>query len=181
MRKQRTQTQVIQWKENKVPTSIRVGRVLLIIGGILFIINSINSLVYWGICFGFHWLPENAMSQETFTELKTLFPELAFWIRPIDLINVISDAFNPILYVLKFLAALGAFAYVKDKGGHFIDWVAWAAIIGLGISAFDFAANVRALFQSNFDWKTFGLNFFSMQIDTLIYSIGWFLAKNWLD
>ena len=178
MKKERTQTQVIQWKENKVPTSIRVGRVLLIIGGILFIINSINSMIYWGLCFGFHWLPTNT---EELAELKTLFPDLSFWNNPLDLVNVIWDAFNPILYVLKFIAALGAFAYVKDKGGHFIDWVAWTAIIGIGISAFDFAANVRTLVQSNFDWKTFGLNFFSMQIDMLIYSIGWFLAKNWLD
>lgn len=178
MKKERTQTQVIQWKENKVPTSIRVGRVLLIIGGILFIINSVNSLIYWGLCLGFHWLPANT---EELAELKTLFPDLSFFDNPIDLINVIWDAFNPILYVLKFLAALGAFAYVKDKGGHFIDWVAWAAIIGLGISVFDFATNIRTLVQTNFDWKTFGLNFFSMQIDTLIYSIGWFLAKNWLD
>ena len=178
MKKERTQTQVIQWKENKIPTSIRVGRVLLIIGGILFIINSVNSLIYWGLCLGFHWLPTNT---EELAELKTLFPDLSFFDNPIDLINVIWDAFNPILYVLKFLAALGAFAYVKDKGGHFIDWVAWAAIIGLGISVFDFATNIRTLVQTNFDWKTFGLNFFSMQIDTLIYSIGWFLAKNWLD
>lgn len=178
MRKERTQTQVIQWKENKVPTSIRVGRVLLIIGGILFIVNSVNSLVYWCLCFGFHWLPSDT---ETLADLKSLFPDLSFWGDPIDLIDVISDAFNPVIYTLKFLAGLGAFAYVKDKGGHFIDWVAWAAIIGLGISVFDFATNVRTLFMSNFDWKTFGLNFFSMQFDTLIYSLGWFLAKNWLD
>ncbi len=178
MRKERAQTQVIQWKENKIPTSIRVGRILLIVGGILFILNSVNSLIYWGFCFGFHWLPGDT---EALADLKSLFPDLSFWDSPLDLINVISDAFNPVIYVLKFLAGLGAFAYVKDKGGHFIDWVAWAAIIGLGISIFDFAASVRALFISHFDWKTFGLNFFSMQFDTLFYSIGWFLAKNWLD
>lgn len=178
MKKERTPTQVIQWKENKIPSSIILGRVLLVIGGILFLINSVNSLIYWGLCFGFHWLPSTT---EGFADIKALFPDLSFWNNPLDLINVICDAFDPILCVLKFLAGLGAFAYVKDKGGRFIDWVAWAAIIGLGISVFDFATNVRALIQSNFDWKTFGLNFFSMQIDTLVYSIGWFLAKNWLD
>ena len=177
MKKERQQTQVIQWKENKVPTSIRVGRVLLVIGGILFILNAVNSIAYWGLRFGFHWLPNT----EQFAELKDLFPDLAFWNNPLDLIDVITDALDPVIYVLKFLAALGAFAYVKDKGGHFIDWVAWAAIIGLGICVFDFATNVRTLFQSNFDWVTFGWNIFSMQFDTLIYSVGWFLAKNWLD
>lgn len=178
MKKERLQTQVIQWKENKVPTSIRVGRVLLAIGAVLFIINSIVSVAYWGVRLGFHWLPEG---MENYAELKDLFPELSFFASPLDIINVISDAFDPVLYVLKFLAALGAFAYLKDKGGHFIDWVAWAAIIGLGVCFFDFITSVRTLVQTNFDWAQFGWSFFSMQFDTLIYAIGWFLAKNWLD
>jgi hypothetical protein len=176
MKKERTQTQVIQLKQNKIPLSIRVGRVLLIIGAILFLANSVNSFIYWWARFAFHWIK----LPEEFAEIQELFPDLAFWGDPIDIINVISDAISPIVYVLKFLAGLGAIAYVRDKG-HFIDWVSWAAIIGLLICVVDLAANIRTLVVSNFNWGQFGLSFFSMQFDIIIYSIGWFLAKNWLD
>ncbi len=178
MKKERQQTQVIQWKENRVPTSIRVGRALLIAGGVLFIINAVVSFTYWCARFGLHWLPSTA---ESYADIKELFPDLSFWGEDVDLINAISDAFDPIICILKFLAALGAFAYVKDKGGRFIDWVSWAAIIGLGVCFFDLITNIRTLVTSNFNWGQFGLSFLSMQADILIYSIGWFLAKNWLD
>ena len=174
--KERQQTQVIQWKQNKVPLSIRVGRVLLVIGAVLFFINSVNSLLYWGLRLAFHWI----QVPSEYAEIKEFLPELSFFESPLDIINVISDAVSPIIYVLKFLAGIGAISYVKDKR-HFVDWVSWAAIIGLGICIFDLATNIRTLVISNFDWAKFGLSMFSMQLDILIYSIGWFLAKNWLD
>ena len=69
--KDRKQTQVIQWKEGKVPVSIKLGRVFLTIGAILFLISSVFSLGSWITRFVGHWVDFGP-------ELKKFFPELLY-------------------------------------------------------------------------------------------------------
>ncbi len=172
MRK-KEQTQVIQWKHNKVPFSIKLGRVLLAIGAGLFLIGSVFSLIDWSLSLASHWVDFGP-------DWVGIITPLSFWNSPINIADVMGDAFNPIIYVAMFISGIGAISYLRDKG-PFISWVAWAALIGLGIVFFDFVVNIRSLISEGFDWGAFALRLAFMQIDALVYSIGWFLAKNWLD
>lgn len=171
--KTRKQTQVIQWREGKIPSSIKIGRVFLKIGAILFLVGSVLSLTSWIICLIGHWVDLGPYWSE-------VFPELAFWEDSIDLVDVVSDGFMPAIYVAMFLSGVGAFSYLKDKG-PFIDWVSWAAIIGLGVLLFEFFSNVRDLILLKVTWGQIAVQAIFLQFDFLFYSIGWFLAKNWLD
>ncbi len=172
MRK-KVQTQVIQWKHNKVPFSIKLGRVLLGIGAGLFLLGSVLSLLDWTLGLASHWIDFGP-------DWEGIITPLSFWDSPFNIVDVMSDAFDPILCVLMFLSGIGAISYLRDKG-PFISWVAWAALVGVAIVLFDFIANVRSLINEGFDWGAFAARFVFMQIDALIYSLGWFLAKNWLD
>lgn len=173
--KNRKQTQVIQWKENKIPASIKVGRVLLRIGAVLFLLGSVLSFAYWIVCFIGHWVDFGP-------DWSDVFPPLAFWDQPADVVDIVSDAFLPAIYVAMFLSGIGAFSYLKDKG-PFINWVAWAALIGVGIFLFELMSELRDLVMSPSatDWGSFVLGMLFLQIDALFYSTGWMLAKNWLD
>ena len=171
--KDRKQTQVIQWKEGKVPVSIKLGRVFLTIGAILFLSSSVFSLGSWITRFVGHWVDFGP-------ELKNFFPELSFWEKSTDLFGVVSDGFTPAICVAMFLSGIGAFSYLKDRG-PFIDWVSWAAIIGLGLLLWGLFSALRSLVFSTASVERVFLDSFSPGIDIIFYSVGWFLAKNWLD
>lgn len=173
MKKEFRNTQVIQWKENKIPASIRVGRVFLWIGAILFFIDSVLSLAAWGVRFSAHWVDYQGLYNVTINPLS-------FWDEPFDIINVFSDGAKPVIYILMFLAGMGAISWLKGKG-PFLSWVSWAAIISMVVWIIDILIDIRSMVQTGFSWQAFLYNFFSMQLDIIFYSVGWLLAKDWLD
>lgn len=139
-------------KQQKEQKHIRVGLVLIKIGSILFFIDSV-------------------------------FLILALIINPIlgniDWSNFVS-VFNYVMYffIIPFiiLSAIGGLSYVKNKG-PFISLVALMAIITILIFIGDFVVSLILLIQ-NGNWWQFLVSLLSVQLDGLIYFIGWLLSKD---
>lgn len=164
------QTQVKQNTSSKVPASIVLGRVLLVVGSILFLIDAVLSFCLWVSFFVADFVDLNAkFGVEFFAPLVWNDPVKAF-----------ENGFKPILYVLVFLSGIGGISYVWNKK-PFVNFVSWASVVSMVVWVVRIVGNLITLFQNRFVWNGTAIDFFSLQIDALLFSIGWLLAKNWLD
>ncbi len=149
-----TPTQVKQ-AQNKVPASIRAGRILLLLCGSAFLLFAIFNLVDFGLrCAGQSGNPHDPFSLT--------------WTIGLPFISLFMVA-----------SAIGAFSYVKEKG-PFISLVSLMAIISALLCLIVFGLEIRYLLNNG---TLFSLHFgyFVEGVFAFLYFIGWLLANNWLD
>lgn len=149
-----TPTQVKQ-AQNRVPASIKAGRVLLLACGGLFLLFAIFNLVD----FGFRCAGQSGDLSDPYSLMWTIG--------------------LPFVSLFMVGSAIGAFSYVQDKG-PFISLVALMAIVSALLCLVVLALEIRywlnngALFSLNFAYFVEGIVAFC-------YFVGWLLANNWLD
>ncbi len=149
-----TPTQVKQ-AQNKVPASIRAGRVLLLVCGACFLAFAVFNLVD----FGFRCAGQSGDPSDPYSLMWTIG--------------------LPFISVFMVLSAIGAFSYVKDKG-PFISLVSLMAILSALLCFIVFGLEIRYLLNNG---TLFSLHFgyFVEGVFAFLYFIGWLLANNWLD
>lgn len=161
----------LQQARNKIPASIRAGRVILRIASILFFLDAFGNVFEFG-CF-------------TATIFYPEFLEGEYAVNWDNAYDVVSYfALLPVAVFLVF-AAIGGISYIKDKG-PFMSWVSLAAILSAVLFMVQMLIILGSAITNNFDYNLndplqwFNL-FFNTSLDGTLYFLGWMLAKNWLD
>ncbi|HAS56533.1 MAG TPA: hypothetical protein DEF61_05715 [Firmicutes bacterium] len=135
--------------------SIRLGRIILTIGSIL-------------LCFS------------GFAHFISFFADLAcgriFLDDPVAWIELIL---RPILYLFMVFASIGGVSFSINKG-PFISLAALTAIISGIFFLIWLLFDLQNLIIGG-DWSNFAVSFTSIDLFLLIYFIGWFLAKDYID
>ena len=153
-------------------TGIRVGRVLMFIGCILFFFNALtNFLDFIVAC-----LYQPLRSIPELTEMMDASYG-AVWTDPI---NIIKYCCLPLIVAFLIVAGIGGISWLRDEG-PFINVAPLMAMISLVLVIANFYLDIRHLINSGWDWVRFLLDLLDIQLTCGIYFIGWFLAKNQLD
>ena len=147
------------------PAKIKVGRVLLIIGSILFFVTSVAFMVMF------------------FCSLYSVWDYSIDWNDASDVFSIVSAPFLAVFYVF---AGIGGLCYVFDK--HRMKVIAsLAGVVMLVVIAVSVVIMFRDLIkdclQPNANTTAavteFFVRFGSIQITGGVYFIGWFLTKDY--
>ncbi len=148
------------------PATVKAGRVLMIIGSILFFIVAFSRLLEFAI---------------SFVQIEGVDP--VNWSDPYQVFVVVADPFIAVLYVL---AGIGGLCYVKDK--HRLRVFASLAgvimlVVILVATVLMFRNLIKSCLAPNANlvkaWTDFLLDFIGIQVTGGIYFIGWFLTKDY--
>ena len=150
-----------------VTKSIKVGRVLMLVGTALMFMYAFVSIAVFGISLYVPTVVGRDLSDPlSVLSLSMLIPSAIFLV----------------------FVGIGGMSYVAEKG-PFLKWASIGAIV-LGIYiVVDLVLDIRTIAHNINDpqikastaWTTFFLGFAGLQINGGIYFVGWFLAKNYLD
>ena len=144
-----------QQAAHKVAPSIWAGRVLLIIGSLLFVVSAI----YMGYKFTMAIIEQSVNWSDPLTALVT--------------------GFRPVICVFMVVAAIAGVSFVLDKG-PLISVAAFAAFVSLIVLVAALIVDVRDLIDG-WGWQDFLLGLLDAELACAVYFFGWFFAKNWLD
>ena len=148
------------------PKKIRVGRVLMAIGSVLFFVSAIIDILLFSVAFvpadpGVDWS---------------------------DVGVVLQLVAMPFLAVFFILAGIGGLCFITDKGGRLRCFASLAAIVMLVVFIIDTVLSIRSLVrgivmpvngQTN-PWISFLIDLFDIQLSGGIYILGWFLVKDFV-
>ena len=146
------------------PKKVRVGRVLMWIGCILFFVAAIFDLVGFIV----------AIAAPEMSEVD--------WGDPAQ---AIKYGTFPLLAVFFILAGIGGICFILDKG-KFRSFATLAAVIMLVVILIDTVFLIRTLI---YDWMGYGpgkawanffMGVFDVQVSGGIYCLGWFLCKDFV-
>ena len=156
----------------KVPTKIRIGQALMIIGCILFFFNALGNALDFIL----------AVSYKAFADVPQVGEELvrtydAIWSDPIAVIKYVSI---PFIIVFLIVAGIGGISWVRDKG-PFISIAPLMAIISLVLIVCNLYLDIRRLVMNGWNWTQFFIDILDIQLTCGIYFIGWMIAKNQID
>ncbi len=157
MKKNHKSTQTIQnERPDKIPASIKFGRVLLVASSIFLVFVAALELY----------------------EFITALLEGTDASDPFDFISVWSA---PLVVLFLLFCSIGGISFVIDKG-PFVGLCSLCAIICLALVIADFVLSTRALIiKPDYDWKDWAISLASTQLVSGLYFTGWSLAKDWLD
>ncbi len=144
-----------QQAAHKVAPSIWAGRVLLIIGSLLFV----ASAIYMGYRFTMAIIEQSVNWSDPLTALVT--------------------GLRPVICVFMVVAAIAGVSFVLDKG-PLISVAAFAAFVSLIVLVAALIVDVRDLIDG-WGWQDFLLGLLDAELACAVYFFGWFFAKNWLD
>ena len=144
-----------QQAAHKVAPSIWAGRVLLIIGSLLFVANAI----YTGYLF-----------------VNSLTDPSVNWADPF---TALVAGLRPAICIFMLIAAIAGVSFVLDKG-PLISVAAFAAFVSLIVLVAAIILDVRKL-SDGWDWQQFFIGLLDLELACVVYVLGWFFAKNWLD
>lgn len=144
-----------QQAAHKVAPSIWAGRVLLIIGSLLFV----ASAIYMGYKFTMAIIEQSVNWSDPLTALVT--------------------GFRPVICVFMVVAAIAGVSFVLDKG-PLISVAAFAAFVSLIVLVAALIVDVRDLIDG-WGWQDFLIGLLDAELACAVYFFGWFFAKNWLD
>ena len=139
----------------KLPKNIRAGHVLLVIASVMFFLDALVQLA--GI-------------------ISDIVENSVVWNDPTSIISFLK---MPLLLVFFVFGGLCGIAFVKDKS-ILAGWVGLVAALCLLFFLFDFFDSVIRLIKTP-DWGRFLSSMLSVQIDTTIYFIGWFMSKDYFE
>ena len=146
------------------PKKIRVGRVIMWIGCILFFIAAIIDLAEFIV----------ACVSPGMAEVN--------WGNPV---HAIKYGTFPLLSVFFVLAGIGGICFILDKG-KFRSFATLAAVIMLVVILIDTVFLIRTLIYDWMDygpgkaWGNFFIGIFDVQVSGGIYCLGWFLCKDFV-
>ena len=144
-----------QQAAHKVAPSIWAGRVLLIIGSLLFV----ASAIYMGYRFTMAIIEQSVNWSDPLTALVT--------------------GLRPVICVFMVVAAIAGVSFVLDKG-PLISVAAFAAFVSLIVLVAALIVDVRDLIDG-WGWQDFLIGLLDAELACAVYFFGWFFAKNWLD
>lgn len=148
------------------PKGVRVGRVLMNIGCILFFLAFVANVAVFA--------------------LSVAIPE-EFGVDWTDVSQIVQFGARPFLAVFFLLAGIGGLSYVYDKG-PLKRMATLAAVVMLVVFVIDTILSVRSLVhdlvggeKSQSDiWVSFLINLLDIQLSGGLYFIGWFLCKDYM-
>lgn len=156
-------SETIMEEKKIVPTKVKVGRILLVIGSILMMVDGLFSLVWWAIRLAAIWSPMENITPLPFTTF----------------IDSLNSGVQPLLCLFLFFAGIAGINYVRDKG-PFIWMCSWMAIILIIVMIYDWVVAIRdAVVGGSFG--LFLLGILSFGLFEFLYVIGWFLTKDYLE
>lgn len=147
------------------PTKIKVGRVLVLIGSILFFVVAVGRLVDFALAF----IPYEGNEMD--------------WNDAYSVFEVIAHPFLAVFFVV---AGIGGICYAIDK--HRIKvFASLAGVIMLVVIVIATVLMFRNLIKSclapNADvgraWFDFATDFIGIQLSGGIYFVGWFMTKDY--
>ena len=144
-----------QQAAHKVAPSIWAGRVLLIIGSLLFVAVAIYT---------------------AYTFTMALIEQTVNWSDPL---TALVTGLRPVICVFMLVAAVAGVSFVLDKG-PLISVAAFAAFVCVIVLVAALIIDVVNL-TNGWDWQKFLLNLLDVELACAVYFFGWFFAKNWLD
>jgi len=150
------------------PLSVRVGRVLLRIGCILFFIMAAFNIAVFVLAF---------FNEETRNQ---------YVLAPVAAKAIVFYA-QPLLAVLFVLAAIGGLCYLSDRF-RFKRMCSLAAVILLVVFVIDTVLSVRNLIYdlvspditAGTAWATFLISLIDIQLSGGLYFIGWAMQKDYM-
>lgn len=145
-----------QQASNKVAPSIWVGRILLVIGSAWLV----AAAIYTAYVFVMGFVNQSVDWSDPLTALVT--------------------GARPVICILFIIGAIGGISFVLDKG-PFISVAAFAAFVLFIVLIAALIIDVRNLVNNGWDWPHFFLSLLDVEMAALLYFLGWFFAKNWLD
>ena len=148
------------------PRGVRVGRVLMNIGCILFFLAFVGNIAAFVLAIA---MPEQ------------------FGIDWSNVSQIVQFGSGPFLAVFFLLAGIGGLSYVYDKG-PLKRMATLAAVVMLVVFVIDTILSVRSLVhdliggqKSQTDiWVSFFINLLDIQLSGGLYFIGWFLCKDYM-
>ncbi len=147
----------------KLPGKIRRGYTCLKIGSVLLMIDVVLSLTGWIISLVSIWAHWE-------------------WAPPLDFstfVDATTNGVQPLIFIFMFLSGIAGFSYVRNKG-PFIWMCSWMAIILMIIMVIDWVLAVRDAIVMKDVWQFF-LGILSIGLSGILYVIGWFLTKDYLE
>lgn len=94
-------------------------------------------------------------------------------------LSVISFLKYPTLFLFFVLGGISGLSFARRRK-FLAGWVGLFAILCFFFFAYDFFDSVLALIKTS-DWSRFFGSFLSVQIDTTLYFIGWFVSKDYFE
>lgn len=157
MNKNHKSTQTIQNEcPDKIPASIKFGRVLLMASSIFLVFVA-------------------ALELYNFVTAILEGPNLS---DPFDFIDILA---KPLVVLFLLFCSVGGVSFVIDKG-PFVGLCSLCAIICFALVIIDFVLSTRSLIiHEDYGWKEWAISLASTQLVSGLYFTGWSLAKDWLD
>ncbi|MBP5091272.1 MAG: hypothetical protein J6328_01765 [Bacilli bacterium] len=145
----------VKEKQKTFPKNIKAGRIMLLIACVMFFFDAAYQL----------------------TEMISLLSESkVIWTNALSVMSFLKLPFLSLFFVLGGLSGLG---FLKDKG-VLAGWVGLIAILCFFFFSYDVFDSIVKLIKTS-DWGRFAGSFISVQVDTTLYFIGWFISKDYFD
>ena len=149
------------------PRKVRVGRILMLIGCVLFFGAAFMDLLSFILIL---CVPEQTA---------------AIWSDPSEAIQIGA---LPLLSGLFVVAGIGGICFLRDKGGRMKSFATLAAVVMIVVFIIDTILALRTLIRGfvaptegmQNPWLTFFLDLFDIQLSGGIYILGWFLVKDFV-
>ena len=141
--------------EKPLPRNIRGGFVVLMVACVMFFLDAVLQMV--------------AM-------VDTLAQNQVVWTSTTSVISFLK---HPTLFLFFVLGGISGISFARRKK-FLAGWVGLFAILCFFFFAFDFFDSVLKLIKTS-DWSRFFGSFLSVQIDTTLYFIGWFVSKDYFE
>lgn len=141
--------------DKNISFSIRLGRLILVIGSILLCFSGFGHFISFFV--------DMACG-------RMVLDDPVAWIEAI---------FKPILYIFMIFASIGGVSFSLNKG-PFISLTALTAIVSGVFFLAWLLFDLQNLIAGG-SWSTFAVSFTSIDLFLLLYFIGWFFAKDYID